>query len=94
MDQLFKFDKMITPTIIKILFYIGMGISVIMGLGLMLRGYALGFLAGLLMAVGGTVAARVYCELFIIIFKIYDSIRNIERSITKLQQDSENRLAL
>ena len=94
MDQLFKFDKMITPTIIKILFYIGMGISVIMGLGLMLKGYALGFLTGLLMAVGGTVAARVYCELFIIIFKIYDSIRNIERSITKPQQDSENRLAL
>ena len=71
-SQFTKFDKMITPSIIKILFWIGTIFSVITGLVMMFQG-GFAVITGLFTIVLGPIATRVYCELLIVIFKIHRS---------------------
>lgn len=90
--SLLNFDKMITPTIIKILFYIGLVLSVIAGLVVFFSGIATainqenflpalgGLLGGPLAIIVGVLIARVYAELMILAFKIHEhlvAIRNM-----------------
>ena len=80
-QQLISFDKMITPTIIKILFWVGVGISALIGiitifsgLGQMFTDFGNGFMGFLMIIFGviifgvGTLFARIYCELLIVVF--------------------------
>ena len=66
-----NFDRMITPTIIKIIFYISLFMSVFMGLVITLRG-GLSSIMGLIVIVVSPLIVRVQCELLIILFKIYE----------------------
>lgn len=90
--SLLNFDKMITPTIIKILFYISIAVSVIAGLGVFLGGIGrafsersflpalIGLIGGPLTIVLGVFLARIYAELLILAFKIHEhlvAIRNM-----------------
>lgn len=87
MDNFFSkfagFDKMITPVIIKILFWIGVGLSVIFGLTLIVTGAfspwggGLQVLSGILTLVVGPILVRVYCELLIVIFKMHEALQKI-----------------
>ena len=79
-----SFDKMITPVIIKVLFYIGVIISILIGISLILNGVnayfgggALVFL-GLLTIILGPIMVKVYCEILIVIFKIHESLVEIK----------------
>ena len=79
-----SFDKMITPTLIKIIFYIGIIMSTLTGLSMILSGIRSPFgggiqvFLGLLTLVISPVVVRVYCELLIVIFKIHDSLNEIK----------------
>ncbi|GAU75681.1 DUF4282 domain-containing protein [Fusibacter sp. 3D3] len=79
-----SFDKMITPTLIKIIFYIGILLSTLTGLSMILSGMRSHFgggiqvLLGLLTLVISPIVVRVYCELLIVIFKIHDSLNEIK----------------
>ncbi|HEY9577996.1 MAG TPA: DUF4282 domain-containing protein [Pseudobacillus sp.] len=91
MANFLSFDKMITPTIIKIIFWIGVVMSALSGLSMIITGfnsyYGSGFavLMGLLTLVLGPLLVRVYCELLILFFKMYDSMKNIERQMAANQ---------
>ncbi|KKB36202.1 DUF4282 domain-containing protein [Bacillus thermotolerans] len=83
MSSLTSFDRMITPAIIKIIFWIGVVASIIWGIVLLASGGGAGaVITGLLTIILGPIAVRVYCELLIISFKIYDSLRHIERKVS------------
>jgi len=58
---------MITPGIVKILSYIAMIVTFIMGV---FAAISADVFAGLGMAVGGPIAARIYAELMLVIFDI------------------------
>lgn len=79
-----NFDKMITPAIIKIIFYIGTAISVLISLGIIIKGmdtyYGGGFMVfiGIISLVLSPLIIRIYCELLIIIFKIHESLVEIK----------------
>lgn len=79
-----SFDKMITPTLIKIIFYIGIIMSTLTGIGMILGGMRSHFgggiqvFLGLLTLVISPIIVRVYCELLIVIFKIHDSLNEIK----------------
>lgn len=79
-----SFDKMITPAIIKIIFYIGLVISVLGSIGMIIYGmnayYGGGVqvLIGILSLIFSPIIVRVYCELLIIIFKIHESLVEIK----------------
>lgn len=92
--QLISFDKMITPTIIKVLFWVGVGISglfaiitIFTGLAQMFSGYGEGFIGFITMIVGvvifgvGILASRIYCELLIVVFKMHEALVSINQKL-------------
>lgn len=87
MNSFFSFDTMITPAIIKVVFWLGLAVTVLAGLGLVLAGLAGdggGGLAvlGLIYLVLGPILVRVYCELIIVLFRMNDSLREIRDNTT------------
>lgn len=80
----FTFDKMITPSIIKIVFYLGIIASIISGLAMIFSGinayYGGGVqvFTGILTIVFMPIVVRIYCELLIVIFKIHESLIEIK----------------
>ena len=91
--SLLNFDKMITPVIIKILFYIGIALAVIGGLVVLFGGIVSAFqqnsvgpaigglLGGPLVAVLGILMARVYSELLIVVFEIHQNLVEIKNKM-------------
>lgn len=81
MKNLFFFDAMLTPKIITIVYWILLLAAVISGIGSMFTGYYGfsfgGFFTGLLIAAGGAVFARMWCELMIVLFKINGNLQKI-----------------
>lgn len=72
------FDTMITPFIIKIVFWIGVIGCIIGGIGMFFNGA--GFISGLLCILLGPLAVRIYCELIMVIFKIFETLKQIEEN--------------
>lgn len=75
MNDFLAFRKMITPVAIQILFWLFVVGVIITGFVAMAQGKAL---AGLVVIIIGPVMVRIYCELLIVAFKIFESLRNIE----------------
>lgn len=79
--DLVGFDKMLTPEIIKVVYWIGIAGAVLTGLGMIGGGMYTksiwGMASGLLWMVLGPVLVRVYCELLIVAFNIYGVLRDI-----------------
>ncbi|WP_100332437.1 DUF4282 domain-containing protein [Bacillus xiapuensis] len=96
MDKFLQFDRMITPTIIKVLFWIGVALSILSGLSMIITGtgqYGGGFavLTGLLTIVLGPLLVRVYCELLMVFFKMHESLKNIEERLAAGSRPFDNR---
>ncbi len=77
-----SFNKMITPIIIKILFWLGVVVSVIVGLIMIITSFksfmgAQQLIMGLLVMVLGPISVRIYCEILIVIFGIFDELKAI-----------------
>lgn len=74
-SDFFSFDKMVTPFIIQILYWILIVLVVLMGLvmlgGSLFAGQFLGVIGGLLFMVLGPIGVRVWCELVILGFNVY-----------------------
>jgi len=87
-SEFISFRKMITPTIIQIVFWIGVVGSVLAGLfsivsGLSAFGGGAAVLTGLVMIIVGPVAVRVYCELIILAFRSYETLVQIRDGQSK-----------
>jgi len=81
MKDVFFFNAMLTPKIITFVYWLLLFFAVVSGLGAMFGGYdglTFGkFLMGLGILVGGGVAARIWCELLIVLFKIHENIKKL-----------------
>jgi hypothetical protein len=79
-DALF-FDKMLTPKIITFVYWLLLLAAVVSGLESMFGGYggfSVGkFFMGLLYLVGGAIAARIWCELLIVLFKMNEALQEL-----------------
>ena len=89
-----SFERMITPVIIKVLFYIGLISSVIGGIiiffsavfagfanggfGSILLGLFGGLILGALTIILGALTARIYAELLILFFRINETLTDIK----------------
>lgn len=96
MKDFLNFNKMVTPMIIQILFWIGVAISalygiflIITGLGTMFSGFSGTGFPGFLMFIGGFIVfaigilfSRIYCELLIVIFKILNKLTSIDDKLS------------
>lgn len=81
-----SFDEMITPGIIKVIYYISLvfvGIlSLVMLMGAMAEGeLLLGLLLVVPVVIFGVIMVRVYCELIMLGFKIHDYLKNINEKL-------------
>ena len=74
MKSFINFEYMITPGILKILSYIGMVISVIVGLFTTFKADAY---AGISMVVLGPIACRIYAELMLVIIECHKTLKEI-----------------
>lgn len=81
MKAFLQFDRLITGEIIKYVYWALAGITIVMGLITILialiSGDALGIFSGLLIAVLGPILIRIYCEIMIVMFKIYETLVEI-----------------
>jgi hypothetical protein len=86
-SDFWSFRKMITPTVIQVIFILGLIGVFISGLSSMFRGGGfIGFVMGLLIWVLGAIMVRVYCELLILLFRIYDELRAIREGRPPTEQ--------
>lgn len=92
MDDFLKFRKMITPAIIQVLFWVGVGFTVLGGLitiGTSFGRYGGGvatFIAGLLILILGPVVVRIYCELLILFFRMNETLTEIKNGLAKAKK--------
>ena len=70
----FFIDKMIAPKIITVLYWFSVAACVVSGFMMLFNGNAA---QGLVIIIIGPVAARLYSELLIVIFKIYEKLSKI-----------------
>lgn len=81
--RLLNFDKMITPAIIKFIYGIAIGLSVLYGLSMIISGlgshYGGGFkvIMGLITIIISPFITRIWCETMIVIFKINENLSRI-----------------
>ncbi|HGJ5856545.1 DUF4282 domain-containing protein [Arsenophonus nasoniae] len=89
LKSLLNLDKMITPKIIIIFYWLGIiavlfsGIAAIFA-GSHLGGFFSGFIGGLSTIVIGLIGVRVSCELIILLFNIYAKLKEIAEN-TKIK---------
>jgi hypothetical protein len=88
MQEYLGFRKMITPTIIQILFWIGVAFAVISALGMVVYGLTgdgqgVFVLFGLIYLVLGPVFVRIWCELLILLFRMNETLGEIKTGLTK-----------
>lgn len=85
MNEFLSFRKMITPLIIQVIFWVGVVAHAIWGLVILIMltaqkgvlGFILGLIAGFVVFVVGVLLVRIWCELIILLFKIYDELKAI-----------------
>ena len=79
MLEFFTFRKLYTPMVMQILFWIGVGVCVVEGIGMIASAgtfrSALGIINGILVLVVGPIAVRVLCELIVAVFGIHSALK-------------------
>lgn len=91
MEEFLSFRKMITPTIIRIIFWVGCGIAVLAGLVTLVTSFgrnsggALQFLGGLLAIILGPIFVRIACEQIILFFRINETLSEIRSDLKELK---------
>ena len=82
MGEFLSFRKMITPTIIQVIFLLGVVSYGLVALGFMISitaskgflGFVTGLVGGIIIFALGALMVRIWCELLILLFKIYDEL--------------------
>ncbi|EGQ7645824.1 DUF4282 domain-containing protein [Vibrio cholerae] len=87
MKSILSFNSMLTPKLVTGLYWFLLLIALVSGLGTIFGGYGgvtfTKFLMGLLTILGGSIAARIWCELMIVIFKINENLQVLKDSSQK-----------
>lgn len=96
MDKFFKswlgFDEMITPKIITVIYWILMVLTILGSVISMFSGTIVNFLLGLASLIFGVIGVRVGCELVILSFNIYKTLKKIadNQSQNNINTQTEN----
>ena len=76
MNEYISFDKFVTPIIIQIVFWIGLAGIVLVSLTAIVQGQGA---QGLVLLLIGPVIWRVYTEILLVLFKIYEELREMNQ---------------
>lgn len=84
MKDFLAFRKMVSTTIIKLIYIlgvIGLTISGVVSFFRGFMGFPMGFPIGLGTVVFGNLLWRVFCEIWILLFSIHDTLGRIEKNL-------------
>ena len=84
MSDFFAFRTMITPVIIQIIFWLGVALCIIVGLGYIFVGSRYGDggpIWGVLVIIFGPILVRIYCEILIVFFRINETLTEIKHTL-------------
>ena len=73
--DVFFFDKMLTPQLITLIYWILLAGSLLGGIVAM---FTQSFIGGVLTIVFGALFSRIWCELLIVLFKMNDALQAIK----------------
>lgn len=94
MKDFFAFRKMITPTVIRVLYIIGIIILLVIGIVDIAQGASDGDFKAIAMGVTvmilGPIGLRIYMEILIVMFMINDSVKDIRKAILDNVPKKEN----
>ena len=79
MGDFLRFETMITPVVIQVIFWIAVVVAVIVGIVSLTQG-GWSVLVGFLIIILGPLGARIYCEILIVFFRINDHLRAIQHN--------------
>jgi hypothetical protein len=81
MRELLFFDKMVTPSIITIVFWLLLIVAVFTGLGAIFGQPGgvtfMSFISGIFLIVAGCIGARIWCELLIVLFRMNEALQEM-----------------
>jgi hypothetical protein len=84
-NDFMAFRTMITPVIIQIIFWVGVALCIIIGLGYIFVGSRYGNgqgpVYGVLIIIFGPIAVRIYCEILIVFFRINETLTEIKHTL-------------
>lgn len=80
MEDFVFLRKMITPTIIQIIYWVAEVIAILFSLYILIKA---SFIMGLVYLILLPISVRVYCEILIIIFKMNESLSDIRTAVAK-----------
>lgn len=81
MKEYLRFNKMISPAAIQVVFWVGVFGSVVLGLDLLNSPLSRFKYLGLACIFGMPILLRVYCEKVIVFFRIYEALKNLEKTV-------------
>jgi hypothetical protein len=82
MEDFLAFRKMLTPVFIKIVFWLGIVVTILLGLVMLVKGGPLA-IVGLIYIFAGPIVVRIWCELIIVIFTINDTLTDIRKHLVE-----------
>ena len=78
MGDFFSFRRMITPVIIQAVFWIGVVVCILLGIATIANGvFVEQRIGGIVLLILGPIVVRMYCEFFIVAFRINDNIADM-----------------
>jgi hypothetical protein len=80
MGDFLRFETMVTPILIQIIFWIAAAIAVIIGVVMIADQNIPSILGGISVIIFGPILARIYAEILIVLFKINDHLRQIQHN--------------
>ena len=84
-SKLLNFDEMVTPFFVKIMYWLGVVLAILSGLGMVIQGVGSQYgggvqvISGILTIIFGPFIVRIYCELVIVLFEIHRNIVELNR---------------
>jgi len=82
MEDFLAFRKMLTPVFIKIVFWLGIVVTILSGLVMLVKGGPFAII-GLIYIFAGPIVVRIWCELIIVIFTINDTLTDIRKHLVE-----------
>lgn len=84
LEKFLYFNEMLTPKVIQFIYWITTALIILGGLGTIVSGLTSSWGGGYKVVMGlititlGPIANRIWCEILIVIFKIYESLQGMK----------------
>jgi hypothetical protein len=84
MGDFLRFETMITPILIQLLFWLAVVVSLVAGIAMIRSSEEHGVGVGVAVIILGPIVARIYAEILMVVFRINDHLRQIQHNTQRV----------